>query len=58
MSTSSPDDPYVLRTDRDGITTLTLNRASQFNALSLAMIGVLQEQLDAISTDPAVRDHL
>jgi enoyl-CoA hydratase/carnithine racemase len=55
MSTSSPDDPYVLRTDRDGITTLTLNRASQFNALSLAMIGVLQEQLDAISTDPAVR---
>jgi len=55
MNTPPPDEPYVRRTDLDGMATLTLNRAQQFNALSQAMIGALQEQLDAIATDPAVR---
>ncbi|HNC51351.1 MAG TPA: enoyl-CoA hydratase [Accumulibacter sp.] len=53
--TSNPDEPYVLRADRDGIATLTLNRAGQFNALSQAMIDALQCELDAIAADPAVR---
>jgi enoyl-CoA hydratase/carnithine racemase len=52
---SNPDDLYVVRADHDGIATLTLNRASQFNALSQAMIGALQTELDAIAPDPAVR---
>jgi enoyl-CoA hydratase/carnithine racemase len=49
------DEPYVVRTDRGGMVTLTLNRAKQFNALSQAMIGALQLHLDAVSTDAAVR---
>lgn len=55
--TSQPEaeEPYVLRADRDGIVTLTLNRAGQFNALSQAMISALQRELDAIAPDPTVR---
>jgi enoyl-CoA hydratase/carnithine racemase len=48
-------DPFVLRDDREGVTTLTLNRPAQFNALSVAMIAALQAELDAIAADPAVR---
>lgn len=57
MNTSMPDqnEPYVVRADHDGITTLMLNRGHQFNALSQAMIGALQGQLDGIAADPAVR---
>jgi enoyl-CoA hydratase/carnithine racemase len=53
--TSVQDDPYVIRSDQHGITTLTLNRASQFNALSQAMIAALQAQLDAIAAETGVR---
>ena len=52
---SIPDDLYVVRADHDGIATLTLNRANQFNALSQAMIGALQTELDTIAADRAVR---
>ena len=45
---SNPDDLYVVRADHDGIATLTLNRATQFNALSQAMISALQTELDAL----------
>ncbi|MBE2258882.1 MAG: enoyl-CoA hydratase [Rhodobacteraceae bacterium] len=57
MSTPTPaqDDPYLLRSDRNGIATLTLNRPQQFNSLSQAMIAALQAELDAIAADPAVR---
>jgi len=51
----SGDDALVLRHDADGVTTLTLNRPAQFNALSQAMLAALQESLDAIAADPAVR---
>ena len=54
-SMSIPDAPYVVRADHDGIVTLTLNRATQFNALSQAMIGALQTELDTIAADRAVR---
>jgi enoyl-CoA hydratase/carnithine racemase len=45
----------VLRQDAGGVTTLTLNRPAQFNSLSQAMLTALQEVLDAIAGDPAVR---
>jgi len=47
--------PLVLRADADGIATLTLNRPAQFNAINGAMLTALQEALDAIAGDPAVR---
>lgn len=49
------DDALVLREDRGGVTTLTLNRPGQFNSLSKAMLSALQEVLDAIAADASVR---
>jgi enoyl-CoA hydratase/carnithine racemase len=49
------DEPLVLRTDAGAVTTLTLNRPRQFNALSSAMLAALQAQLDAVGADPSVR---
>jgi enoyl-CoA hydratase/carnithine racemase len=45
----------LLRSDADGIATLTLNRPQARNALSMALMGALQAQLDAIRADPSVR---
>jgi enoyl-CoA hydratase/carnithine racemase len=47
--------PLVLRSDANGITTLTLNRPAQFNAISVALLDALQGALDAIAADPVVR---
>jgi enoyl-CoA hydratase/carnithine racemase len=47
--------PALLRSDRDGIATLTLNRPQQRNALSRALIAELHEALNRIAGDPAVR---
>ncbi|MGH1591059.1 enoyl-CoA hydratase [Methylobacterium phyllosphaerae] len=47
--------PVLLRSDADGIATLTLNRPQSRNALSMALMGALQDELDAIRQDPAVR---
>ncbi len=57
MSDSSPDlPPPVLHTqDARGVHTLTLNRASTFNALSEDVLAALQTALDAIAIDPAAR---
>ena len=41
--------------DARGVVTLTLNRASQFNALSEALMTELQRELDAIARDESVR---
>ena len=41
--------------DRDGVTTLTLNRPTQFNSLSEEMLVDLQAALDAIAADASVR---
>jgi enoyl-CoA hydratase/carnithine racemase len=49
------DDALVLREDRDGVATLTLNRPSARNALSVGMMGALQAAFDAIATDKNVR---
>jgi enoyl-CoA hydratase/carnithine racemase len=49
------EEPLVLRRDAGGVTTLTLNRPRQFNALSSAMLAALQTELDTIAADPSVR---
>ncbi len=52
---TSASTSVLLRNDRDGVTTLTLNRPDQFNALSEALIDALQGALDATATDESVR---
>jgi len=49
------DHPSLLRDDRGGIATLTLNRPAQMNLLTLEMLGALQSAFDAIANDPGVR---
>jgi enoyl-CoA hydratase/carnithine racemase len=45
----------LLRHDRDGIATLTLNRPAARNALSVPLMEALEAALAAIAGDPAVR---
>ncbi len=45
----------LLRDDDAGITTLTLNRPAQYNALSSDMLAALQAALDDIAADDSVR---
>jgi enoyl-CoA hydratase/carnithine racemase len=47
--------PLVLRTDSEGIATLTLNRPRVYNALSTALMAALQAELDLVRHDRAVR---
>ena len=49
------DQPHLLRDDRDGICTLTLNRPQQMNLLTSDMIAALQAAFDAIAQDASVR---
>ena len=51
---ASPEE-ILLREDRSGVVTLTLNRPAQFNALSEQMLTALQEALDDIAADEGVR---
>src|SRR5260370_28934008 len=46
--------PYVLREDKGGITTLTLNRGDRMNPLSTAMLSALQAELERLADDSAV----
>ena len=48
-------EPVLLRTDDNGITTLTLNRPAQYNALSEALLDALDRGLDEIAGDESVR---
>ncbi|MCD6071845.1 MAG: enoyl-CoA hydratase [Microvirga sp.] len=45
----------LLREEQAGVVTLTLNRPAQFNALSEEMLSALQEALDELRQDDAVR---
>ncbi|MES1151813.1 MAG: enoyl-CoA hydratase [Dongia sp.] len=45
----------LLRSDAGGISTLTLNRPAQRNALSIALMEAMVAELDRIKGDPAVR---
>jgi enoyl-CoA hydratase/carnithine racemase len=49
------EQPPLLRHDRDGVTTLTLNRPLARNALSLGLMAALEASLADISADPATR---
>lgn len=52
---NASQDDILLRTDADGIVTLTLNRPAARNALSTGLMAALQDQIDAIAADRAVR---
>ena len=47
--------PYVLREDRGGIATLTLNRGDRMNPLSTAMLTALQAELERLADDDAIK---
>ncbi len=49
------EQPVLLREDRDGVATLTLNRPQQMNLLTREMLAALQAAFDAIARDPKVR---
>jgi enoyl-CoA hydratase/carnithine racemase len=52
---SADPNRLLLRHDRDGVATLSLNRPNQANALSEELIDALQAALDAVGADAAVR---
>jgi enoyl-CoA hydratase/carnithine racemase len=45
----------LLHRNERGVTTLTLNRPAQYNALSQALLNELQEAVDAIAGDESIR---
>jgi len=49
------EQPVLLREDRDGIATLTLNRPQQMNLLTSEMLAALQSAFDQIAKDSSVR---
>ena len=49
------DGALVLRADRDGVATLTLNRPSARNALSVGLMSALQAAFEGIAADGKVR---
>ena len=48
-------DSILLREDRDGVATLTMNRPAQRNALSMALMAEMIGALEAIHGDPNVK---
>ena len=48
-------EPVLLREDREGICTLTLNRPAQMNLLTAEMLNALQVSLDQVAKDESVR---
>ncbi len=55
LTSDTPRDAGLLRSDAAGIATLTLNRPQQRNSLSKALLVALQDTLDAIAADKSVR---
>jgi enoyl-CoA hydratase/carnithine racemase len=53
--TPTTDTPVLLRRDEAGIATLTMNRPQARNALSVGLMARLQEALEAIDDDAAIR---
>jgi enoyl-CoA hydratase/carnithine racemase len=50
-----PGQPVLLREDRDGVCTLTLNRPQQMNLLTAEMLSALQREFDSFRNDKRVR---
>ena len=55
MSAVPSPEPLLLREDREGICTLTLNRPQQMNLLTSEMLAALQGAFDAIRNDGKTR---
>ena len=49
------EEAVVLREDQAGLTTLTLNRPRQYNAMSEAVLAALQREFEDIAKDASVR---
>jgi len=49
------DQPVLLREDRDGICTLTMNRPQQMNLLTSEMLSALQKEFDSLKADGKTR---
>lgn len=49
------EEAILLREDRDGICTLTMNRPAQMNLLTTEMLSALQQEFDALKSDGSVR---
>jgi enoyl-CoA hydratase/carnithine racemase len=47
--------PVLLREDRDGICTLTMNRPQQMNLLTGEMLSAIQKEFDSFKSDRSVR---
>jgi enoyl-CoA hydratase/carnithine racemase len=50
-----PEQPILLRDDRDGICTLTMNRPQQMNLLTSEMLSSLQNAFNEISSNKQIR---
>jgi len=50
-----PDAAILLREDRDGVCTLTMNRPQQMNLLTAEMLEALQDAFDSLMDNPKVR---
>ena len=48
------EQPILLREDRDGVCTLTMNRPQQMNLLTAEMLSALQKEFDSFKTDKKV----
>jgi enoyl-CoA hydratase/carnithine racemase len=55
MSAVPQSEPLVLREERDGICTLTLNRPQQMNLLTTEMLAALEEVFDSLKNNKEVK---
>ncbi|HEX2198340.1 MAG TPA: enoyl-CoA hydratase-related protein, partial [Burkholderiales bacterium] len=55
MSAVPQADPLLLREERDGICTLTMNRPQQMNLLTSEMLSALQQAFEEISSSSGIR---
>jgi enoyl-CoA hydratase/carnithine racemase len=55
MAATVASDRVLLRSDADGVATLTMNRPETRNALSVALMGAMREEIRAIEQDRSVR---
>jgi enoyl-CoA hydratase/carnithine racemase len=54
VSVSADAEPLVLRSDKDGLATLTLNRPAKLNAINPPMFEELRAHVDAIAADASI----